>query len=114
LLTGGEVFMPKYLLEASYTLEGVKGVQKEGGSSRQDAAKTAIEGLGGTVEAFYFAFGDADAYVIVDMPDNVSAAAAAVAVNAGGGVAVKTTVLLTPDELDQATQKTVDYRPPGA
>lgn len=72
------------------------------------------EALGGSVEGFYFAFGDADAYVILDMPDNVSVAAVAMTVNASGAVSAKTTVLLTPEEVDQATQKSVDYAPPGS
>jgi len=105
--------MPRYLIEASYTLEGVKGLVKEGGSKRKEAASAAIQGLGGTVEAFYFAFGHADAVVIADMPDNVSAAAASVAINASGAVTVKTSVLLTPEEMDAAVKKTVNYRGPG-
>ena len=105
--------MPKYLVQASYTLDGVKGVLDKGGSSRPEAVKQLVAGLGGSMEAFYFSFGDADAYVIVDLPDNVSAAAVALAVNASGGVTVNTVVLLTPEEVDQATQKAVEYTPPG-
>jgi uncharacterized protein with GYD domain len=105
--------MAKYLLEASYTTEGLKGVLKDGGTKRRAAAEETVRGLGGKVEAFYFAFGDHDAYVIVDVPDNVSAAAASLAVNASGAVRVRTTVLLTPEEVDQATKKTVTYRAPG-
>ena len=106
--------MPKYLLEASYTAEGARGVRDKGGSSRRDAATHAVESLGGTVESFHFAFGDADAVVIVDMPDNVSIAAAAVTINASGAVTLRTTVLMTPEEMDQATEKSVEYTPPGA
>ena len=106
--------MPKYLIEASYTQEGVKGVQSAGGSSRREAVSALAEGLGGSLESFYFAFGDADAYVVVDLPDNESASAVALAVNATGAVTVKTTVLLTPEEVDAAAQKSVDYRPPGS
>ena len=105
--------MAKYLIEASYTLDGVKGLAKEGGSKRRDAAGAAIKGLGGNVEAFYFAFGDPDAILIVDLPDNVSAAAASLAINATGAVRLKTVVLLSPEEMDQAVKKTVDYRAPG-
>ena len=105
--------MAKYLVQASYTQDGVKGVLDKGGSSRPEAVKHLVEGLGGSMEAFYFAFGDADAYVIVDLPDNVSTAAVALAVNASGAATAKTTVLLTPEEVDQATQKAVDYKPPG-
>ena len=106
--------MPKFLFEASYTQDGVKGVQKAGGSSRRDAIASMTEGLGGTLEAFYFAFGDTDAYVIVDVPDTEVATSVALAVNASGGATVKTVVLLTPEEVDAAAQRSVDYRPPGA
>jgi len=105
--------MAKYLVEASYTEDGIKGVLDKGGSSRPEAVKHLVEGIGGSMEAFYFAFGDADAFVIVDLPDNVSASAVALAVNASGAASAKTTVLLTPEEVDQATQKAVDYKPPG-
>jgi len=106
--------MPKYLFEASYTTEGAKGVQSAGGSSRRDAVARVAESAGGTLEGFYFAFGEADAYVIVDLPDNEAAAAVAIAVDTGGGATVKTTVLLTPEEIDTAARRSVDYRPPGA
>jgi uncharacterized protein with GYD domain len=106
--------MPKFLIEASYTLEGVKGVQSAGGSSRREAVAQVAESVGGRLEAFYFAFGDHDAYVIADLPDNESAAAVALTVNAAGGATVKTVVLLTPEEVDAAAQRSVEYRPPGA
>jgi uncharacterized protein with GYD domain len=105
--------MAKYLFEARYTPEGAKGVAKEGGSGRRAAVAKMAEGVGGKLEAFYFAFGGVDAYVIVDMPDNVSAAAAALAVNQGGAASVKTVVLLAPEDMDKAAKKAVDYRPPG-
>jgi uncharacterized protein with GYD domain len=106
--------MPKYLFEASYTLDGIKGVQRAGGSSRRDAVAAVAESVGGRLESFYFAFCDRDAYVTVDLPNNESAAAVAVTVNAAGGATVKTIVLLTPEEVDAAAQRSVDYRPPGA
>jgi uncharacterized protein with GYD domain len=106
-------FMAKYLLEVSYTLDGIKGLKSEGGSARVAAATEAIEGLGGNIDAFYFAFGETDVYVVADYPDNVSVAAAALAVSAGGGAKVKTTVLLTPAEIDAAASKKTTYRPPG-
>ena len=105
--------MPKYLIEASYTLEGVKGVQSAGGVSRRDAVAAVAESVGGKLESFHFGFGESDAYVIVDLPDNESAAAVALTVNASGGATVKTTVLLTPEEVDAAAKRSVDYRPPG-
>ena len=106
--------MPKFLIEASYTVDGAKGVQTAGGSSRRDAVAAVAESVGGTLESFHFAFGDSDAYVIVDLPDNESAAAVALTVNAAGGAATRTTVLLTPEEVDAAAQRSVDYRPPGS
>jgi uncharacterized protein with GYD domain len=105
--------MPKYLIEASYTLEGVKGVRSAGGSSRRDAVAKLAESVGGRLENFYFAFGDRDVHTVVDLPDNESAAAVALTVNASGAVTVRTTVLLTPEEVDAAAKRSVDYRPPG-
>jgi len=105
--------MPKYLFQASYTEEGLKGLLKEGGSSRRKAVTQAVEGLGGTLETFYYAFGDADVFAIADLPDNVTTTAFSLIVNAAGTAKVKTTVLITPEEVDQATKKSVKYRPPG-
>jgi uncharacterized protein with GYD domain len=105
--------MAKYLLHASYTEDGLKGLLKDGGSKRRAAAEEAVKSVGGRMEAFYFAFGEADAYVIVDMPDNVTATAASLTVNASGAVRIKTTVLMTPDEVDQAIKKRVAYSAPG-
>ena len=105
--------MPKYLIEATYKAEGVKGLLAEGGSKRREAVAKAIKAAGGKVEAFYFAFGQSDVVVIVDLPDNVSAAAGSLSINASGAVATKTTVLLTPGEIDEAVKKSVSYRAPG-
>jgi uncharacterized protein with GYD domain len=106
--------MPKYLLEVSYTLDGVRSVHSKGGSVRRSAAEGAAKSVGGKVDCFYFAFGKNDVYTIVDLPDNEAAAALALAVTAGGGAAVRTVVLLTPEEIDGATKKKVDYTPPTA
>ena len=106
--------MPKYLFEASYTVDGVKGVQRAGGTSRREAVGAVAESLGGRLESFYFAFGERDVYTVVDLPDNESATAVALTVNASGAVRVKTTVLLTPEEVDAAAKRSVEYRPPGA
>ena len=105
--------MPKYMITVSYTTEGVRGLLKEGGSARRDVARQLVEDQGGTMESFYFAFGDADAYVLADLPDHASAAAISLAVSGSGAIAASTTVLLTPEEVDQAANKTVQYRPPG-
>lgn len=106
--------MPKFLFEAMYTLDGVKGVQSEGGSARRDTVAKVAESVGGQLESFHFAFGERDAYVVCDLPDNESAAAVALTVNASGGAGVKTVVLLTPEEVDAAAERSVEYRPPGA
>jgi uncharacterized protein with GYD domain len=106
--------MPKYLVEASYTREGAEGVQSKGGSSRSDAVAAMAEALGGQMESFHFAFGDYDAVVIVDLPDNEAAAAVALAVGASGGATTRTTALLTPEQVDEAAKRSVDYRAPGS
>ena len=104
----------KFLVKASYTVEGVKGVQSAGGVSRREAVARMAEGLGGSLESFYFAFGDTDAYVVLDLPDNRTAAAASIAVNATGAAACEVIVLLTPEDVDEAARMSVDYRPPGS
>ena len=107
--------MAKYLLQVSYTSDGVKGLLKDGGSKRRHTAEQAIASAGGKLDAFYFAFGDPDAFVVVDAPDHASIAAAELAINASGLVRSKTTVLLTPEEIDQAAAKTktIAYKGPG-
>jgi uncharacterized protein with GYD domain len=105
--------VPKYLVQASYVGEGVKGLLKEGGSSRRAAVEKLFGSVGGKVEAFYYAFGDTDLFVIADVPDNVSAAALSLTVNAAGAATTKITVLLTAEEIDAAAKKTVSYRAPG-
>ena len=107
--------MPKYLIQGSYSQQGLKGVLKEGGSKRRAAAEQSIKGTGGRLEAYYYAFGTDDFVIIADLPSNVDAAALSLAVNASGAVQSRITVLITPEEADQATKKvkTVKYRPPG-
>lgn len=105
--------MAKYLIAASYTAEGARGLLKDGGSKRRQAAAEAIKSAGGKLEAFYFAFGDTDAYVIVDAPDHATVSAASLAITGSGAVRTKTVVLLTPEEIDQAAKKVVKYRAPG-
>ncbi len=105
--------MPKYLVRASYVGEGLTGLLKEGGSGRRATVESIVKGIGGSLESFYFAFGDDDVLGIVDFPDNATAAAFSLAVNASGTIKAKTTVLMTPEELDEAARTTVDFRPPG-
>ena len=105
--------MPKYLVQANYVDKGLKGLLKEGGSSRRAAVEKLFESVGGKVEAFYYAFGGTDVFIIADIPDNVSAAALSLTVNATGAATSKVTVLLTVEEIDAAAKKTVSYRAPG-
>jgi uncharacterized protein with GYD domain len=105
--------MPKFLFQATYNAEGARGVLKEGGSGRRAAVEQLVKGLGGKLEAYYFAFGDVDAFVIADLPGNVDAVAGALAANASGVMQVKTTVLFTSEEMDAATKRAANFRPPG-
>ena len=106
--------MAKFLMQVSLTQDGAKGLAKDGGSKRKQVAEQFFKSVGGTVEAFYYAFGETDVFAIVDFPDNVSAAAISLAGNGAGQANVKATVLITPDEMDQAAKKSQGLRPPGA
>jgi uncharacterized protein with GYD domain len=106
--------MAKYLWQVSYTTEGVKGVLKEGGTSRRSLVEQLVKEVGGNVEAFYFAFGEDDVYVIAELPNDATASAISLTVGASGAAHVKTVKLLSPEEIDDATQISVAYRPPGS
>ena len=105
--------MPRYLVTGSYTADGIKGVLKEGGSSRRKAVEDAVKAMGGKLEAFYFALGEDDVIGIVEGPDNVTAATFAMGIGATGTVRIKTTVLLTSEEIDQAAKKVMHFRAAG-
>ena len=105
--------MPKYLFQGSYTPEGFKGLMEEGGTKRREAAIEALGSVGGKLDAFYFSFGEDDFHIIVDLPDNVSTTAISFVGNVSGTFSIRTTVLLTPEEVDEAVKKSVDFRPPG-
>jgi uncharacterized protein with GYD domain len=105
--------MPKYLITASYTSEGTKGLLAEGGSGRKSVVQKAVQGLGGKLEAMYFAYGDDDVVLIVDMPDAASGLALSLAANASGTARVRTTPLLTVEEVDAACKTSVSYRGAG-
>jgi uncharacterized protein with GYD domain len=105
--------MAKYLISGSYTVEGIRGVLKEGGTGRRKAVEDAVKAMGGRLEAFYFAFGDNDVFGIADVPDNVTAATFSMGIAATGTVRTKTTVLLTPEEVDQAAKKVLKFRAAG-
>jgi uncharacterized protein with GYD domain len=105
--------MPKYLFQGSYTVEGLRGLLREGGTKRREVAEQLVTQHGGRLEAFYYAYGSDDFFMIADMPDSVTTSAVSLAVNATGAVSFKTIVLITPEEVDAAVKKSVSYRPPG-
>jgi len=105
--------MAKYLVTGSYTADGLKGLLKEGGSGRRKAVETAVKSMGGNLEAYYFSFGEHDVVSIVEVPDNVTAAALAIGISSTGTVGTRTTVLLTAEEVDEATRKTLSFRAAG-
>ena len=105
--------MSKYMFQVSYTQQGVQGLLKEGGTSRVTMVEKLVSNMGGSLESFHFGFGENDAYIICDVPSNADVAAIAMTVGAAGGATTKTVVLMTPEEVDEATQKTVEYRAPG-
>jgi uncharacterized protein with GYD domain len=105
--------MTKFLIKGSYTPEGVKGLLKAGGTSRKQAVEKMINELGGKMEAFYYAYGDTDVYIIADLPDTTMGTAIALTVNSTGMVSISSTILVSPEEIDKATKISVSYRPPG-
>lgn len=105
--------MGKYLLRGNYVGDGVSGLLAEGGSKRRDAAKAAVESVGGTLDCMYYAFGDTDVYGVADFPDDASATALSLMINGSGKVSVNLTPLMTPEDLDAAMTKSPSYRPPG-
>lgn len=106
--------MPKYLIVATYSAEGTKGVLREGGSERRKMIADMAKNLGGELESFYYAFGANDVYSVVDLPDNVTAAAISMHISAAGMARCNVTVLVTPEEMDRAARTKMYYRPPGA
>ena len=106
--------MAKFLIKASYTPDGVKGLLKEGGTKRKETAEKLFADHGGKLEAFYYAFGEHDVYAIAELPDSVTIAAIGLTINSSGMVSSSITILLTPEEIDRASKKSVNYRPPGA
>lgn len=106
--------MAKYLFQMSYTAGGAQGLRKEGGAARRAAFDDLMKSAGGSLESFYYAFGETDAYIIADLPDDESATAVALTAASAGAVTIQTTVLVAPETVDAAVKRSVDYRPPGA
>ena len=105
--------MPKYMFEATYVGDGVKGLMQEGGTRRRDALTEALKSVGGSLESFYYAFGYYDVLGVFDAPDDASAAALSLLINSTGNVNVRLKPLMTVEDLDEAAKKTPSYRPPG-
>ena len=105
--------MPKYLVQASYTVDGLRGLQNDSGTGRRDAIEKTFKSAGGSADSVHFAFGDYDVIVIATLPDNTAATALAIAASASGLVKTRITPLLTAEEVDAALKKSVSYRPPG-
>jgi uncharacterized protein with GYD domain len=106
--------MSKFLVNASYTPEGTRGLLKEGGTNRQHMVEEMVKKLGGQVELLYYCFGPSDVVAIIEVPDTASAAAISMGIKATGAVNIAMTVLVSPDEIDKASKKSIGYRPPGA
>jgi uncharacterized protein with GYD domain len=105
--------MAKYLFEANYVGEGIKGLMREGGSKRRDALVDALKTVGGSLECFYYAFGETDVLGVFEVPEPSDAAALSLMINATGSVSVRLKPLMTPEDLDDASKKTPSYRAPG-
>ena len=97
--------MAKYLAIASYTADGLRELAAHGASARIEASKKLVADAGGSIESFYYAFGSDDVFIVCDMPDNVAAAAAAIAAGASGVVVTRMVPLLTAEEIDQAVSR---------
>ena len=106
--------MPRYLIEVNYTPEGMQGVLAKGGTARREMVEKMMAEVGGRVETFDYAFGASDAFLIVEAPDNVAIAGITMMVGAAGSAACRTTVLLTPEEIDRAAEVKATYTPPGS
>lgn len=105
--------MRRFLFQVSYTADGVRGLLKDGGSKRRAVVEQLTSSVGGKLEAFYYAFGEDDVFVIAELPDDESAAAVALSVGASGAANIRTIVLMTPEQIDAATKKSPAYTPPG-
>ena len=106
--------MAKYLFIGNYTAEGAKGLLKEGGTARREAIRQIVESLGGTLESLYWAFGADDAYIVADLPSHAAAAAASLKISGSGAAGMRTTPIITAEDLDAAAKLSPTYRPPGA
>ncbi|SCL59696.1 GYD domain-containing protein [Micromonospora chersina] len=105
--------MPAFLLRSIYTVDGISGLTRDGGSKRAEVVRKMVEEAGGRMLSMHFAFADDDTYVLCDLPDHRTAAALAMRIGAAGGLRSRVTPLLTPAEVDEATRTPTDYSAPG-
>ncbi|WP_233599652.1 GYD domain-containing protein [Micromonospora sp. M71_S20] len=113
-MTGGDARMAKFMLTSTYTVEGINGLMKDGGTKRAEVIRALIDNSGGRMEALYFGFGQYDTYVVCDLPDHRTAIALATTIRAAGGLDTRVSPLLTPEDVDEALRMQVAYQPPGA
>ena len=107
--------MPKYLIQATYTAEGLRGLAKDKASGRKAAVQAAMKAVKGKIDSMYFSFGADDVFLVVDAPDNIAVAALSFTAGASGLlVNIRVTPLLTVDEVDRALALPSNYRAPGA
>jgi uncharacterized protein with GYD domain len=105
--------MTKYLFQGNYVGQGIKGLMQEGGSKRRDAVIKALESVAGSLESFYYAFGETDVLGVFDIPEQSNAVALSLMINSSGAVNIHLTPLMTPEDIDAAVGKTPSYRAPG-
>lgn len=105
--------MSKYLIKANYNSDGAAGLAAKGGTARRDAVGKMLADVGGSIECFYYAWGDVDAYLVVDVPSDEAMVGIALSVNKSGATTITTTPLLTPEQVDAAATTAPGYTPPG-
>jgi len=105
--------MSKYLIKANYNSDGAAGLAAKGGTARRDAVGKMLADVGGSIDCFYYAWGDVDAYLVVDVPSDEAMVGIALSVNKSGATTITTTPLLTPEQVDAAATTAPGYTPPG-
>ncbi|MEV1287788.1 GYD domain-containing protein [Micromonospora sp. NPDC049679] len=106
--------MARFLIKASYTQDGLKGLLKEGGTARRDAAAKVVGSLGGKLESFYFSLGEEDLYLVCELPDVKAVMALTIHVNADGGSIANSVELLSCEEIDAVVKQKIDFAGPGS
>jgi len=105
--------MPKYLMESTYTPEGIRALHKDKAAARKEAVIKLLHSVEGKLEAFYYSMGDRDVIAIVELPDATTAAAVSLTGSATGLYKVTTTPLLSIEDVDRALAHKLTIRGPG-